>query len=331
MQNSKFQDKIEDEKEMKIGKVAVLCGGPSNEREISLRSGDSVYKALLAAGLNAVLLDVKNDIHDIIGSVGMDVAFISLHGKFGEDGTIQKMLEDAGIPYTGSGVEASRLALDKIASKKVFSENSIPSPAYVVLKKDVFKNISGSGFKAVEKLGWPLVVKPQFEGSSIGLSIARDGSSLRNGLEDAFRYGDEVVIEEYIDGRELTVGILGGRALPVIEIVPGSGVYDYEAKYNAPDTRYLVPAPIDARASRVACELAERAHTALGCRSFSRVDMMMNKLGRIFVLEVNTIPGMTDRSLLPKAAGAAGISFSELCVKLVKDAVNEHRKNMEIR
>jgi len=327
MKNLKIYSKDGNE----FGKIAVLYGGSSNEREISLKSGKSVYKALIDAGLDALLLDVSGDIRDIIGSAAMDVAFIALHGRFGEDGTVQKILEDAGIPYTGSGVDASRLALDKIASKKVFSENSIPSPAYAVLKKDDFKNIAANdGLNIVERLGWPLVIKPRFEGSSIGLSIARDEASLRKSIEKAFLYGGEAMIEEYIDGRELTVGILGGRALPIIEIVPPKGVYDYEAKYSSPDTQYLVPAPIDGRASKIAGELAESAHAALGCRSFSRVDMMMDKMGRIFVLEVNTIPGMTDRSLLPKAAEATGISFSELCVKLVKDAVNEYSDNMEI-
>lgn len=338
MQNDRFPPEAdplttkETDIRRKFGKVAVLYGGPSNEREVSLRSGNSVYNALIGRGLDAILLDVDKDIRDIIRSGRFDVAFIALHGRFGEDGTVQKMLQEAGIPYTGSGIEASRLALDKIASKDVFDKFGIPSPAYAVFNKAGFTDIIKSDiYGAVKRLGWPLVVKPQFEGSSIGLSIASDEISLTKGLDEAFRYGDRVMVEEYIDGRELTVGILGDRALPAIEIIPEKGVYDYAAKYKDPKTQYLVPAPIENSASKKAGELAERAHTALGCRSFSRVDMMMDKSGGIFVLEVNTIPGMTDRSLLPKAASAAGISFCELCIRLLEDAVDNYKDYTEIR
>lgn len=300
--------------QVKFGKVGILAGGPSNEREISLRSGNAVYKALVGRGCDAILLDVKNDIRDIIGRKAIDIVFIALHGKFGEDGTVQSILEDMGLPYTGSGVEASRLALDKIAAKDVFKNSGILTPAY-----DIFKN---GDLRAKPSFfnEWPVVIKPQFEGSSIGLSIADDESSFIAAVNKALEYGDKVLIEEYIDGRELTVGILDGKALPVIEIVTGQGVYDYEAKYKDPATRYLVPAPIDEGLARLAGIMGEKSHRALGCRSFSRVDMMLDKKGKIFVLEVNTIPGMTERSLLPKAAAAAGIDFGALCIKLLEDA-----------
>ena len=297
-------------------KIGVLSGGPSNEREISLRSGAAVYKALIEEGLDACLIDVHDDIHDILKKNRIDVAFIALHGRFGEDGTVQKALEDAKIPYTGSGVEASRLALDKMASKKVFIDNGIPVPKYAVAEKDKFK------LKDLKSINTPLVVKPQFEGSSIGLSVVKEESLLEEALERSFLYGAKALLEEYIDGRELTVGILDDKPLPVVEIVTREHVYDYKAKYEDPNTEYLVPAPIEKSLYRKAQELGAKAHAALGCRYFSRVDMMADKAGNLFVLEVNTIPGMTERSLLPKAAKAQGLSFNHLCVKLIENALS---------
>ena len=292
-----------------------MAGGPSNEREISLRSGRAVHDALLGEGMDSVFLDVKNNIDEIIEKSRIDVAFIALHGRFGEDGTVQRMLEDAGIPYTGSGVEASRAALDKAVSKDLFIRNLIPVPRHMVLTK-------GRSYpNDRDKLGMPIVVKPHLEGSSIGLSIVRDKDLLQGAIDKAFGYGDKVILEEYIDGRELTVGILNDEALPVIEIVPRNKVYDYDAKYKDSDTKYLVPAPIPEDISIEARRLGVLAHRVLGCRSFSRVDMMMALSGDIFVLEVNTIPGMTERSLLPKAAQATGLRFSSLCVKILEDAV----------
>jgi D-alanine-D-alanine ligase len=301
----------------RFGKIGVLAGGPSNEREISLRSGRAVHDALLGEGLESLFLDVKNNIGEIIKNSCIDVAFIALHGRFGEDGTVQRMLEDAGIPYTGSGVEASRAALDKAASKEIFIKNLIPVPRHIVLTK------GRSDLCDCDKLGMPIVVKPHLEGSSIGLSIVRDKDLLQGAIDKAFEYGDKVILEEYIYGRELTVGILNDEALPVIEIVPRNKVYDYDAKYKDSDTKYLVPAPIPEDISADARSLGVLAHRVLGCRSFSRVDMMMSLSGDIFVLEVNTIPGMTERSLLPKAARATGLRFSSLCVKILEDAVRK--------
>ncbi|MCX5666272.1 MAG: D-alanine--D-alanine ligase, partial [Candidatus Omnitrophica bacterium] len=288
--------------------------------EISLRSGRAVHDALLAEGLDSIFLDVKNDIDEIIKNSCIDVAFIALHGRFGEDGTVQRILEDAGISYTGSGVEASKAALDKVASKDLFIKNYIPVPRHMVLIKDR-SDIYDNG-----KLGFPVVVKPHLEGSSIGLSIVRDKGSLQGAIDKAFEYGDKVILEEYIDGRELTVGILNDEALPVIEIVPKNKVYDYDAKYKDSATKYLVPAPIAKEASEKARRLGILAHRALGCRSFSRVDMMMARSGDIFVLEVNTIPGMTERSLLPKAAQATGLRFGSLCVKILEYAVTVNKE-----
>lgn len=303
----------------RFGRIGVLAGGPSNERDISLRSGTAVHKALTDEGLDAVFFDIKDDIRDVIKKNRMDVAFLALHGRYGEDGTVQKMLEDAGIPYTGSGVEASRLALDKAASKSEFAKNRIPMPEYAILEK------GKSGLGGLGKIDFPLVVKPSMEGSSIGLSIASDKESFEKAVDKAFEYGDKVIVEEYIKGRELTVGILDDKPLPVIEIVTRNNVYDYEAKYKNPDTKYLVPAPIDKKAFEEAKKLGESAHRTLGCSSFSRVDMMMDLSGRIFVLEVNTIPGMTERSLLPKAAQAVGLRFGELCVRILENALKSYK------
>ncbi|MFA4981222.1 MAG: D-alanine--D-alanine ligase [Candidatus Omnitrophota bacterium] len=302
-----------------FGKVGVLAGGPSSEREISLRSGNAVYDALIKDGIDAIFLDVKDDIYDIINNNKIDIAFIALHGRFGEDGTVQKILGAAGIPYTGSGAEASGFALDKIVSKEIFNRKGLPVPKGVVFEK------SGYNPEDCYRLGFPMVVKPHLEGSSIGLSIVRERGSLKEAVEKAFAFGGRILVEEYIDGRELTVGILDDEPLPVIEIVTRQGVYDYTAKYSDPDTRYLVPAPLEDAVSSRARELGRSAHKALGCRSFSRVDMMLDKSGNIFLLEVNTIPGMTERSLLPKAAGAAGLSFSRLCVKLIENAMKASR------
>lgn len=298
-----------------FGRIGVLAGGPSSEREISLRSGKAVYKALLEEGCEAIFLDVKDDIHDIISRTKIDAAFIALHGRFGEDGTVQRILEERNIPYTGSGPGASASALDKIVSKEIFVNSGIATPRYKVLEKGKFK------IEAIEELGFPVVIKPQFEGSSIGLSVVRNRSGLSAALDEAFKHGPKTLAEEFIDGRELTVGILQDRPLPVIEIVTRNKVYDYKAKYDDPGTEYLVPAPIEEAVSKKAKGLGLLSHMALGCRFLSRVDMMMDALGDIFVLEVNTIPGMTERSLLPKAAGAAGFNFGKLCLLMIEDAL----------
>lgn len=302
-----------------FGKIGILAGGPSSEREISLRSGKAVYDALIREGMDVIFLDVRDNIYDIIKDIKIDVAFIALHGRFGEDGTVQRILEEAGIPYTGSGVEASRLALDKIASLEIFARRGIPIPRHIVLEDEKFDMDDAS------VLGLPVVVKPQFEGSSIGLSIVRQRDFLKEAIEAAFEYGAKIILEEYIDGRELTVGILDDEPLPVVEIITRNRVYDYQAKYNDPGTKYVVPAPLEKDVYDKAERWGAAAHKALGCESFSRVDMMMDKNGDIFVLEVNTIPGMTERSLLPKAALVAGLSFSQLCVKFIEAALDKRR------
>ncbi len=304
----------------RFGKIGVLAGGPSSERDISLESGTAVYNALKNSGFDARFIDIKGAHGRILERSNIDIAFIALHGGFGEDGTIQGILEKLDISYTGSGPRSSRLALDKIGSRKVFIKNAIPTPEYLAINK-------GTAFRDLhKKFKLPLVVKPQKEGSSIGLSVVRRNAEVKGALDLAFRYNSNILIEKFIKGRELTVGILNKEALPVIEILSKKHVYDYGAKYIDKETEYIVPARIESEIYRKAQDLGVRAHRALGCRDFSRVDMRMDKDGNIFVLEVNTIPGLTQRSLLPKAAEAAGIGFGELCVRLLELALHKKQK-----
>ncbi|MCK4463974.1 MAG: D-alanine--D-alanine ligase [Candidatus Omnitrophica bacterium] len=300
---------------MRFGRIGVLAGGPSSERDISLKSGTAVYNALKNSGFDVQFIDIKGAPQRILERSNIDIAFIALHGGFGEDGTIQGILEKLDTPYTGSGPRSSRLALDKIGSRKIFIKNAIPTPEYLAINKRMaFRDLH-------EKFGLPLVVKPQKEGSSIGLSVVRRNSEVKGALDLAFRYSNNILIEKFIKGRELTVGILNKEALPVIEILSKKHIYDYGAKYLDKKTEYIVPARIENKIYRKAQDLGIRAHRALGCRDFSRVDMKMDKNGNIFVLEVNTIPGLTERSLLPKAAQAADIGFGELCVRLLELAL----------
>ncbi len=302
-----------DNKIMTKFKIGVLAGGPSSEREISLKSGKAVYNALREGGLNAIFIDVCDNIQEELNKIKTDVVFILLHGGAGEDGTVQKMLEDLKIPYTGSGPEASRLAMDKLASRIIFERIGIDVPKYKVLQNGKDSGIDG--------LNTPLVIKPQKEGSSVGLSIVSDLKDLDSALDKAFSYGENILVEEFIKGREITVGVLDEEPLPVVEIKTENGCYDYRAKYESPKTEYLVPALIEQRYFRKAQGLGLKAYQALGCRSFSRVDMILGDDGKIYVLEVNTIPGLTSRSLLPKAAEAAGIDFCNLCKKILEGAL----------
>lgn len=294
-------------------RIGVLAGGPSSERPISLKSGEAVHNALRELGFDAVFIDVYDRIESQLNETNVDAVFITLHGGFGEDGTVQRILEGLKIPYTGSGPESSRLALDKLASRLVFQRAGIDVPNYRLLKK-------GEKFELGD-MELPLVIKPQNEGSSVGLSVINNLSYLKQGLDKAFAYGDNVLIEEFIKGRELTVGMLNDKPLPVVEIIPEGECYDYKAKYESVNTQYLVPAPIRRMYFKKAQEIGMRAHSALGCRSFSRVDMILGNNGKIYVLEVNTIPGLTSKSLLPKAAEAAGITFCDLCKTIMEAAI----------
>jgi D-alanine-D-alanine ligase len=317
---------------MKPKNVVVLMGGVSPEREISIRSGNAVAKALGDAGLTVSCIDVKDEKIDELDQREIDVAFIALHGYFGEDGGVQQLLESKGILYTGSGISASKLAMDKVATKKRFIEAGLQAPNYVAVTE--FQELSEIQYE-VMRLGLPVVLKPTRNGSSIGISIIKDITHLQVALKKAFEFGYEVLIEKYIRGREFTVGILDDKALPIIEIKPAMEFFSYDAKYTDNRTEYLIVEKTagahDRRTANSlrefglltsslyaeAQEVALHAHRVLGCRGFSRVDMLLDGKNKLYLLEVNTIPGFTEKSLLPKAAKAAGISFSSLCEKIV--------------
>lgn len=299
-----------------FGRIGVLMGGSSSEREISLRSGWAVVNALKEEGGNVLPIDIDDNLNQArkrLEETQLDVAFIALHGRFGEDGAIQQLLESLGIPYTGSGVQANSLALNKVASRKIFENAAIAIPRYKVVTSQISAGDDNFHF--------PLVVKPSSQGSSIGLSIVENKQSLSSAVSSALEYNKEVIVEEYIPGKEITVGIFDDHALPVIQIVSRKRFYDYQAKYEAGFTDYLVPAPLSEDEYLRAQETGLSAHHCLGCYAFSRVDMIIHK-GRPIVLEVNTIPGLTSASLFPKAAKVAGISFKQLCLKLVELAVS---------
>jgi len=306
-----------------FGRVGVLAGGPSSERDISLESGQAVFNALKNAGADVLLFDIAGNLtREDLKKFDMDVAFIALHGRFGEDGVIQGMLEDLGMPYTGSRPLPSRLSVDKIASKEIFAKNGIEAPAYEVLARGGFNPADLE--KICKAFGFPLVVKPRFEGSSIGISIVEDREALREAISAAFVYGDKIIVEEYINGRELTVGIYDDKPLPVVEIVVSEPFYNFKAKYKKDDTEYIVPAKVSSCHYNAAQAKGMLAHRALGCESFSRVDIILDeRQDKLFVLEVNSIPGLTGHSLLPKAAACAGIGFSQLCLKIVELALKK--------
>ena len=297
--------------------VAVLMGGLSAERDVSLKTGAAIAGALERSGYRVVRLDVTRDVARDIRRRRIGAAFIALHGRGGEDGTMQGLLETMGIPYTGSGVLASALAMDKKHSKWVFTRNRLPHAPFAVLTR---KDLAGTGWPC-GSLAPPLVVKPTCEGSTIGISIVRKKGDLKKALKSALRYGDEVLVEQYISGRELTVGVLGERPLRVVEIVAAGGFYDYRAKYKSGTTRYIVPAKLEQNVERRLQRMAVAAHQALGCRGASRVDFRLRRDGKPFLLEVNTIPGMTETSLLPKAAAAEGMSFEALVEWILRDGV----------
>lgn len=306
---------------MEFGKIGVILGGPSSEREISICSGKAISNALRNCGYTVVEIGENGPIEDGILTSGIDIAFIALHGGCGEDGTIQKFLEDTGIPYTGSGPLASKRALDKGIAKSLFLENGIPTPEYVLAElNDFIRDLDSIKTEIKNNFSFPVVVKPIDEGSSIGLNIVKREDQLKGALFTAYKYNKRIVIERYIPGSEITVGILGDAPLVVVHIVPKKGYYSYEAKYTSGMTEYIFPAKLSPRIYRQIQFLGLSAHNALGCRDFSRVDMRLDPDGRPWVLEVNTIPGFTETSLLPKSAKAVGIGFEELCVRILEMA-----------
>ncbi len=298
----------------KFGKVAVLLGGKSAEREVSLKSGTLVLNALRSRGIDAHPFDpAERGLEALIGE-RFERVFIALHGRFGEDGTVQGVLEWLGIPYTGSGVLASALAMDKLRTKRVWQSEKLPTPAYELMAKDTNFRI------AARKLGVPLMVKPASEGSSIGMSKVRAAGKLEEAYYLAAKYDRVVIAEKFIEGTELTAGILGDEALPLIKLETPRDFYDYEAKYIADDTRYIVPCGLPQKKEREIQELCLKAFRALGCSGWGRVDLMLSRAGRAYLLEVNTSPGMTDHSLVPMAARAVGLSYEDLCLRILESA-----------
>ena len=315
-----------------LGRIGVLMGGYSSEREISLRSGTAVAESLKRQGGEVVSIDItvrdKEKITSLVRSYILDVAFIALHGRLGEDGAIQSILEEIGVPYTGSGVEASRLALDKVLAQDLFQKSGIQVPAHISLYKQEAAHHAGL-IQAIDF--YPVVVKPAREGSSIGISLVRAPEGLAEALQKAWKYDDKVLIEQYIQGRELTVGILGDEALAPIEIRPKAEFFDFKAKYSSGATEYIVPAHLPQELADKVRQSALAAHRALGCADLSRVDFILAENNAYYVLEVNTIPGFTSTSLLPKAARVMGIDFDRLCLQLAGLAYGKKKKIQNLR
>lgn len=298
-------------------RVALLAGGKSGEREVSLASGEGASDALKEAGFDVTMLDPASneDLKRLIDGP-FDVAFLCLHGKYGEDGTVQGLLETIGLPYIGSGVWSSALAMDKVKSKLYYEKEGIPTPPSVTLRAGEKHDAQ----EIVDRLGTRCVVKPATEGSALGVYIVEGTEEVAQAIEDVFKIDDEALVERYIKGTELTVAVIGNdelEALPIIEIVPKSDFYDYESKYAPGGSQHICPAPLSDDLTALVQDLAMRAHRALSCRGVSRSDFILEEDGSCWVLETNTIPGMTGTSLLPDAARAAGISFPELCTRLV--------------
>nr|AIA15331.1 D-alanine--D-alanine ligase [uncultured bacterium] len=292
-------------------RIAVLMGGPGAERAVSLATGAGVAKALRSLGAEVTEVDVRGPDFQLPPDV--DLAFIALHGTFGEDGQVQKILEERGMAYTGEDVEGSRLAFDKILSKEKFKAQNITTPEWEILK---------AGQRP--SLPRPFVIKPPRQGSTVGVYIVRQEQEIDDTLKKAAEFDQELLVEEFVEGRELTIGILGDQALPVLEIIPEGGFYDFQTKYPflnpgaGGGAQHICPAPLQDEQTRAIQDLALRAHRSLGLKVYSRVDIMLPENGAPSVLEINTIPGMTEVSLLPDAARAAGIEYPELCARIIE-------------
>lgn len=294
------------------GKVAVLMGGLSSEREVSLKSGAAVLKALKSQGVDAHGVDVGHDVLQVLHDGGFDRAFNILHGTGGEDGAMQGALETMDLPYTGSGVMASALSMDKMRSRYVLDGAGLPVPRFEVLEQDAaLKGLD-------ERLGLPLVIKPNAEGSSVGVSKVSEVGQLQAAYDEAAKYGDTVLAEAWLGGKELHAAILGNEALPLVWVEAAGEFYDYEAKYLSDTTKYHCPCGLPGDEEQAIRELALNAFTALGCRGWGRVDFLLDESGKPYVLEMNTLPGMTDHSLVPMAARQAGIGFEQLVLRILE-------------
>jgi len=307
---------------MQSRRIGVLLGGLSSERDVSLRTGEAVLAALQERGHDAIPIYVDRDVDVALRQERIDVAFIALHGRWGEDGCIQGLLETLGIPYTGSDVLASALAMHKGKAKELFRLHNLPTPAYYVMTESDTTDLAG----VHGDFGYPCVVKPIREGSSVGIAIVRSAEELAPAVERALRFDDEILVERFIAGREVSVAVLGDRAIGAVEIAPRAGFYDYGNKYTKGATDYFIPPRLSPERYRGILAQALRAHLALDCRGATRVDMIVSESGNEFILEVNTVPGLTPTSLLPKIADSAGISFGELCEMMVAGAALTTRR-----
>ena len=305
-------------------RVAVLKGGRSLERQVSLRSGARVEDALKRLGHEVVAIDVALDLIRRLRETRPDVAFIAMHGRDGEDGTVQELLEILGIPYTGSGVLACSRATDKVLAKHLMTEAGIPTPEFFAFNETAFRELGAAeALPAIEeRLDFPIVVKPSSQGSALGIKFARSAADVPAALVAAFSYDSRVLLERYVDGRDLAVSILDREPLPVVEAVPrDEEFYDFEARYEIGRTDFVCPAELPDGLTELAQDLAGRTYRLLGCSGFARVDLMLDAAGELTVLEANPIPGLTETSLLPQAAEAAGISFDELVGRIVELAL----------
>jgi len=300
-------------------KIGVLMGGLSSEREVSLASGNAILEALKGKGYDAVAVDVGRDVGEQLRKSGVEVAFNGLHGKFGEDGAIQGLLEILGIPFTGSGILASAMGMNKIISKTVFKAYGLHVGPFMVVSAGDKEPLT----TAQMELGFPLVVKPCSEGSSVGVSVVNTGDELAPAVKLAFSYDREILIEKYIRGMEVQVGILGERALGAIEIVPKDVFYTYKAKYEQGMSEHFFPARVPEAVYKRTLDAGLAAHRALGCRGYSRVDFIIDAAGDPYILEVNTLPGMTATSLLPDIARGVGMSFPDLVEEILRLALEK--------
>jgi D-alanine-D-alanine ligase len=306
-----------------MSRIAVLKGGRSLEREVSLRSGARVEDALKRLGHECHGIDVDHDLVRRLRELAPDVCFLALHGRDGEDGTVQELLEILGLPYTGSGVSACIRCSDKVLAKHHMVDAGLPTPDFVAFTETAFKQLGAAEAlgEIATRIGFPMVVKPADQGSALGLRIARDTAAVPGALVAAFSYSAKVLLERHIAGRDLAVSVLDGVALPIVEAVPEGGVYDFDARYEIGRSTFVCPADLPADVTAAAQELAVAVHELLSCRDVSRVDLLCDADGKLHVLEVNPIPGLTETSLLPQAADAAGIAFDDLIAQLVDRAL----------
>lgn len=312
---------------LKSKKIGVLLGGMSSEREVSLRSGAAIASALESLGYSVARIDAQKDLAQKLVEEKIEVAFIALHGKYGEDGAVQGLLELMQIPYTGSGVLASAVAMDKVLTKRLLIERAFLTPGFAELDLGLGKGNIAS-FVQNFSMSFPVIVKPAREGSTIGMSIVKEKAQLQKALEDSAQFDDKILVEEFVQGTEVTCGVLNGEALPLIEVVPKSGFYDFQSKYTKGATEYILPARVSEDLAKEIQETTVQIYRELGCEGCARADYIIDCEERFYFLEINTIPGMTETSLIPKAAAYVGLTFENLVEKILVSSRLKLSKNV---